>query len=71
MFMSLLGVGMSIMFANLQCGMMLFNAMAYMLVRYASPRGSMCFRCLKFNLSGSVELLFLQYFNNIIFFKVQ
>ena len=29
-----------------------------MLVRNASPRGPMCFRCLMFNLSGSCELLF-------------
>ena len=30
-----------------------------MLVRNASPRGHMCFRCLMFNLSGPCELLFL------------
>ena len=30
-----------------------------MLVRNASPRGPMCFRCLVFNLSGPYELLFL------------
>ena len=49
---SLLGFGMGIMFANVHmCGMiMLFNAMWYMLVRYVSPRGPMCFRCLMFNL---------------------
>ena len=29
------------------------------LVRNASPRGPMCFRCLIFSLSGSCELLFL------------
>ena len=29
------------------------------LVRNASPRGPMCFRCLIFNLSGPCELLFL------------
>ena len=28
-------------------------------VRNASPRGPMCFRCLIFNLSGPCELLFL------------
>ena len=30
-----------------------------MLVRNASPRGPMCFRCLIFSLSGPCELLFL------------
>ena len=30
-----------------------------MLVRYASPSGPMCLRCLKLTLSGPVELLFL------------
>ena len=29
-----------------------------MLVRYASPRGPMCFRCMMFSFSGSCELLF-------------
>ena len=29
------------------------------LVRNASPRGPMCFRCLLFSLSGPCELLFL------------
>ena len=47
--------GRVIMFANfLVCEMMF-----YMLVRYVSPRGLICFRCLMFNLSGPVELLFL------------
>ena len=36
-------------------GVAVFN----MLVRNASPRGPMCFRCLMFNLSGPCELLFL------------
>ena len=31
---------------------LLFNAMLYMLVRYVSPSGPMCFRCLMFNMSG-------------------
>ena len=55
--MSLLGFGMGTMLANFHmCGIMLvFN----MLVRNASPRGPMCFRCLMFNLSGPCELLFL------------
>ena len=33
--------------------------MLYMLVRYASPSGPMCLRCLMLTLSGPVELLFL------------
>ena len=39
--------------------MLLFSDMLYMLVRYASPSGPMCLRCLMLNLSGPVELLFL------------
>ena len=39
--------------------MLLFSDMLYMLVRYASPSGPMCLRCLMLTLSGSVELLFL------------
>ena len=39
--------------------MLLFSDELYMLVRYASPIGSMCLRCLMFTLSGHVELLFL------------
>ena len=49
MFMSLVGFGMDIMFANFHVRMMLFNAMLYMLVRYVSQRGNMCFRCPMFN----------------------
>ena len=37
----------------------LLRAVLNILVRNASPRGSMCFRCLIFNLSGPCELLFL------------
>ena len=53
MFMSLLGFGRGIMFANFHvCGMMLlFNAMLYMLVRYVSPRGLMCSKCPMIHLS--------------------
>ena len=59
MFVSLLCLDMCIIFANLHvCGMMLFNAMLYMLVRYESPRRPMCFRCLMFNFSWPMELLF-------------
>ena len=35
------------------------KAVLNILVRNASPRGPMCFRCLIFNLSGPCELLFL------------
>ena len=59
--MSLLGFGMGIMLANFHmCGIMLvLRAVFNMLVRNASPRGPMRFRCLMFNLSGPCELLFL------------
>ena len=39
--------------------MLLFSDMLYMLVRYASPSGLMCLRCLMLTLSCPVELLFL------------
>ena len=39
--------------------MLVLRAVFNMLVRNASPRGSMCFRCLMFNLAGPCELLFL------------
>ena len=38
--------------------MFLLRAVLNMLVRNASPRGPMCFRCLIFSLSGPCELLF-------------
>ena len=42
------------------CGIMLvLRAVFNMLVRNASPRGHMCFRCPMFNLSGPCELLIL------------
>ena len=52
MFMSFLGFDMGIAFANFHvCGqMLLFNAILYMLVRYASPIDPICFRYLMFNL---------------------
>ena len=58
--MSLLGFGMGTMLANFHmCGIMLVLREVFnMLVRNASPRGPMCFRCLIFNLSGHCELLF-------------
>ena len=39
--------------------MFLLRAVLNILVRNASPRGSMCFRCLIFSLSGPCGLLFL------------
>ena len=58
--MSLLGFGMGTMLANFHmCGiMLLLRAVFNMLVRNASPRGPMCFRCLMFSLAGPCELLF-------------
>ena len=57
---SLLGFGMGTMLANFHmCGIMLvLRAVSNMLVRNASPRGPMWFRCLMFSLSGPCELLF-------------
>ena len=59
--MSLLGFEMGTMLANFHvCSIMLvLRAVFNMLVRNASPIGSMCFRCLMFSLSGPSELLFL------------
>ena len=37
---------------------MLFSEVLYMLVRYASPSGSICLRSLMLTLPGPVELLF-------------
>ena len=58
---SLLGCGMGTMLANFHmCGIMLvLRSVFNMLVKNASPRGPMCFRCLMFKLSGPCELLFL------------
>ena len=51
--MSLLGFVMGTMLANVHmCGIMLvLRAVFNMLVRNASPRWPMCFRCLMFSLS--------------------
>ena len=59
--MSLLGFGMETMLSNFHmCGIMfLLRAVLNMLVRNASPRGPMCFRCLMLNLSGLCELVLL------------
>ena len=58
--MSLLGIGMGAMLANIHVRgiMFLLRAVLNILERNASPRGHMCFRCLRFNLSGPCELLF-------------
>ena len=58
---SLLGFGIGTMLANFHVWgiMFLLRAVLNILVRNASPRGPMCFRCLIFNLSGPCELLFL------------
>ena len=57
-----LGFGMGTMLANFHmCGIMLvLRAVLNILLRNASPRGPMCFRCLIFNLSGPCEFLFLR-----------
>ena len=62
--MSLLGFGMGTMLTNFHmCGIMLvLRAVFNMLVKNASPRGPMCFRCLMFNLLGPCESLFLHCF---------
>ena len=54
---SLLDFGMGTMLANFHvCGIMLMlRAVFNMLVRSASPRAPMCFRCLIFSLSGPCE----------------
>ena len=58
---SLLGFGIETMLANFHVRdiMFLLRAVLNILMRNASPRGPMCFRCLIFNLSGACELLFL------------
>ena len=57
---SLLGFGIGTMLANFHVWgiMFLLRAVLNILVRNASPRGPMCFRCLIFNMSGPCELLF-------------
>ena len=58
--MSLLGFRMGIMLANFHmCGIMLVLRVVFnMLVRNASPKGPMCFKCLMFSLAGPCELIF-------------
>ena len=59
--MSLLGIGMGTILANFHmCGIRLvLRAVFNMLVRNASPRGPVYFRCLIFSLSRPYELLYL------------
>ena len=59
--MFLLGFEIWTMLASLHmCGIMFFlRAFLNMLVRNASSRGSMCFRCVMFSLSGPCEWLCL------------
>ena len=63
MSMSLLVFGLGTMLANFHmCGIMLLLRAVFilnMILRNASPRGPMCFRCLIFRLSGPCELLLL------------
>ena len=58
---SLLGFGIGTMLANFHVRdiMFLLRAVLNILVRNASSRVPMCFRCLIFNLLGPCELLFL------------
>ena len=55
---SLLGFGMGTMLANFHMCSIMFVLSFNMIVRNASPRGPMCFRCLMLSLSGPCELLF-------------
>ena len=56
--MSLLGFVMGTILASfLMCSIMLvLRTVLYILVRNASPRGPMCFRCLMFSLSAPYML---------------
>ena len=60
-FVSLLGLGIGIMFANFhRWGIMLvLRAVVNILVRNAMPSGPMCLRCLMLSPSGPCELVFL------------
>ena len=59
--MSLLAFGMGAMLVNFHvCGiMLLLISVLNMFMGNASPRESMCFRCLMFSLSVPCQLLFL------------
>ena len=58
---SLLSFGMGTMLANFHicCIMLVLRAVFNMLMRYATPRGHMCYRCLMFSSSGPCELFLL------------
>ena len=59
--MSLFGFGMRTMLTNFHMSgiMLVLRVVFNILLRNASSRGPMCFRCLMFSLSGPCELLFL------------
>ena len=50
--------------------MFLLRAVLNILVRNASPRGPIYFRCLIFNLSGPCQLLFFTLFYSLLDLKV-
>ena len=50
--MSLLGWGTMLANFNMCSIMLVLRAVFYMLMRNASPKGPLCFRCLMFSLSG-------------------
>ena len=56
--MSLLGFGMGTMLGSYHMYVAVKSSFN-MLMRNASPRGPMCFRCLMFNLSGPCELFLI------------
>ena len=58
LFVSLLGFGMLANFHMWGIMLLLLRAVLNIIVRNTRPRGSMCFRCLMFNLSGPCDLLF-------------
>ena len=66
---SFLGCGMGTRLANFHmCGIMvLLRTVLNMLVMNASPRGTMCFRCLMISLSRPCELLSVQQDHEWIF----
>ena len=63
-FVSLLGFGIGTMLANFHVRgiMFLLRAVLNILVRNATPRELMCFRCLIFSLSGPYQLFCLHCF---------
>ena len=65
---SWLGFGIGTMLANFHVSgiMFLLRTVLIKLVRNASPRGPMCFRCLIFSLSGPCELYFFTLFYSLL-----